>query len=113
MVKTQGGSDTFAIKIARFLERGKWEKSDAYYIVEAVAHFLLVPFREKGYCITIDNSQGLHPEILKFLMRLADELTQNHGQTILIIVSNIERKPAFSSKSFQSFLDFLLSLIHI
>lgn len=107
LVKTQGGSDTFAIKIARFLERGKWEKSDAYYIVEAVAHFLLVPFREKGYCITIDNSQGLHPEILKFLMRLADELTQNHGQTILIIVSNIERKPAFSSKSFQSFLDFL------
>ena len=107
LVKAQGGSDTFAAKIARFLELGKWEKSDTYYMVEAVAHFLLAPFREKGYCIAIDNSQGLHPEILKFLMRLADELTQNHGQTILIIVSNIERKPAFSSKNFQSFLDFL------
>lgn len=108
LVKAQGGSDMFAAKIARFLELGKWEKSDTYYMVEAVAHFLLVPLREKGYCIVIDNSQGLHPEILKFLMRLTDELTQNHGQTILIIVSNIERKPAFSPKNFQSFLDFLL-----
>ena len=107
LVKTQGGSDIFATKIAKFLERGKWEKSDIYYMVEAVSHFLLVPFREKGYCITIDNSQGLHPEVLKFLTRLLNVLTQNHGQTILIIVSNIERKPTFSSKNFQSFLTFL------
>lgn len=107
LVKTQGGSDTFATKIAKFLDLGKWEKSDSYYIVEAISHFLLSPFREKGYCITIDNSQGLHPEILKFLTRLTDVLTQNHGRTILIIISNIERKPAFSSKNFQAFLTFL------
>lgn len=107
LVKTQGGSDTFATKISNFLELGKWSKSDTYYIVEAISHFLLIPSREKGYCITIDNSQGLHPEILKFLTRLADVLTQNHGHVVLIIISNIERKPAFSSKNFQSFLSFL------
>lgn len=107
LVKAQGGSDTFATKISNFLNLGKWGKSDTYYMVEAISHFLLVPFREEGYCITIDNSQGLHPEILKFLTRLADVLTQNHGQVILIIVSNIERKPTFSSKTFQSFLTFL------
>lgn len=107
LIKAQGGDDTFTAKIARFLELGKWEKSDTYYMVEAVSHFLLIPFQETGYCITIDNSQGLHPEILKFLSRLADILTQNHGQVILIIVSNIERKVKFSSKEFQSFLAFL------
>lgn len=108
LVKAQGGSDTVAAKIAKFMELGKWESSDTYYMVEIVAHFLLVPYRETGYCITIDNSQGLHPEILKFLTRLADILTQNHGKTILIIVSNIERKPTFSQKNFQSFLAYLL-----
>lgn len=106
LIKLQGGNDAFAAKIARFLELGKWEKSDTFYMVEAISHFLLVPFQETGYCITIDNSQGLHPEILKLLSRLADVLTQNHGQVILIIVSNIERKAKFSSKEFQSFLTF-------
>lgn len=106
LIKAHGGSEIFAAKIAKFMECGKWEKSDSYYMVESVAHFILVPFRETGYCITIDNSQWLHPEILRFLVRLTEVLTQNNGQTILIIVSNIERKPTFSRKDFQSFLNY-------
>ena len=107
LVKAQGGTDTFAAKIARFMEIGKWEKGDAYYMVEIVAHFLLVPFQEKGYCVTIDNAQALHPEILKFLIRLVDILSQNHGQVLLTIVGNIERKTTFPKKHFQSFLTYL------
>lgn len=106
LVKTQGGSSTFASKIAKFMEHGRWEKNDTYYMVESVAHFLLKPSRETGYCVTIDNSQDLHPEILKFLMRLTDLLSQNQGRVILTIIGNIERKVTFSKKDFHSFLDF-------
>lgn len=106
LINMRGSSDTFAVKIAKFMERGKWEKNDAYYMVESVAHLLLAPAKETGYCITIDNSQNLHPEILKFLIRLTDILSQHQGQVILTIIGNIEREVAFSKKEFQAFLDF-------
>lgn len=107
LVCTQGGSESFSHTISYFLEYGRWGSEDLYYLVEAAAHFMLVPYRDKGYCITIDNTQALSPQLLKFLIRLIELLTQNHGRILLILVSNTERIPSFSSKHFQAFLHYL------
>ena len=98
LVITQGGSDFFADIIFHFLNSGKWDSGEVYHIVDTVVHFLLNPFREKGYCVIIDNIQELHPEILKFLKRLSELMTQKNGRVILIVITNTERPVAFSKK---------------
>jgi len=106
LIEIQGGSNTFSNIIANFLQKGIWGKNDSIYIVEALAYFLQSPYNEVGYCISIDNTQTLHPEILKVLIRLTEILSKDQNNTIFIFISNTERH-AVSQRVFDSFLSFL------
>ena len=106
LIEIQGGSNTFSSIIANFMQKGIWGKNDSLYIVEALAYFLQHPYHETGYCISIDNTQTLHPEIFKVLIRLIEILSENQNNTIFIFISNTERH-AVSQKAFNSFLSFL------
>lgn len=105
LVKIHGGSNTFSNIIAEFMQTGVWKKNDSIYIVEALAFFLQNPYNETGYCISIDNTQTLHPEVLKVLIRLTELLVRNQNRTILIFISNTERQ-IVSHKAFNSFLSY-------
>lgn len=105
LIRLQGGSDTFADVLATFMCQGVWKKEFSHYLVESIAHFMLNPYHETGYCITIDNVQVFHPELLKLFLRLSELLSQNHSRTILIFINNTERA-ATSPKTFQTFLSY-------
>ncbi len=105
LIEIQGGSSTFSDIISQFMQTGVWRKKDSNYIIESIVYFLQKPYHEKGYCISIDNTQMLHPEVLKILMRLSDLLIKNQNRTILILISNTERQP-LSSKTFDAFLSY-------
>lgn len=106
LIEIQGGSNKFSSVIANFIQKGIWGKNDLLYIIEALAYFFQNPRYEIGYCVAIDNTQALHPEILKVLIRLIEILSENQNKTILIFISNTERR-AFSQRAFNSFLSFL------
>lgn len=105
LIRLQGGSDTFCDVLASFMCQGVWRKEFSHYLVEAIAHFIVNPYRETGYCITIDNTQMFHPELLKLFIRLSELLSQTHSCTIMIFVSNTERA-ATAPKTFQAFLSY-------
>ena len=106
LIQIQGGSATFSNIMASFVCGGVWKKEFSHYLVESIAHFLQEPYREAGYHITIDNTQALHPELLKLLIRLSELLSKNPSPTIIIFISNTERRAA-SPKTFQTFLSYL------
>lgn len=106
MIESQGGKKEYSNVIASFMQKGVWAKKESLYIVEALAYFLQHPYHENGYCVCIDNTQALHPEILKLLIRLVEILSESQYSVAFIFISNTERH-AVSPQSFKSFLKYL------